>query len=181
MCTGWCGTGETDPRQVSRLVLSLTTLPCCSAEPEASESPEPWQHGDGLTISTASVLNFCTCGRDDEMLDSGNLAKTCWPFWPIWVKSWNPIEDSSNCQNFECHQTARCFCVSYWGLICFYVLQEHLQQCLFESVQCTNDGCCDQILRKDLKDHLSQHCKFREEMCQYCNKYVVLINIKVRL
>lgn len=56
--------------------------------------------------------------------------------------------------------------------------QEHLQQCLFESVQCTNDGCCDQILRKDLKDHLSQHCKFREEMCQYCNKYVVLINIK---
>ncbi|OXB58741.1 hypothetical protein ASZ78_000082, partial [Callipepla squamata] len=56
--------------------------------------------------------------------------------------------------------------------------QEHLQQCLFESVQCTNDGCCDQILRRDLKDHLSRHCKFREEMCQYCNKYVVLINMK---
>lgn len=68
-----------------------------------------------------------------------------------------------------------------WGLICCCMLQEHLQQCLFESVQCTNDGCCDQILRKDLKEHLSQHCKFREEMCQYCNKYVVLINIKVRL
>lgn len=68
-----------------------------------------------------------------------------------------------------------------WGLICCCVLQEHLQQCLFESVQCTNDGCTDQIPRKDLKEHLSQHCKFREEMCQYCNKSVVLHNIKVRL
>ncbi|XP_061204365.1 TNF receptor-associated factor 5 isoform X3 [Neopsephotus bourkii] len=56
--------------------------------------------------------------------------------------------------------------------------QEHLQQCLFESVPCSNDGCCDQVLRKDLEEHLSQHCKFREEMCQYCNKYVVLVNIK---
>ncbi|NWI02711.1 TRAF5 factor, partial [Tichodroma muraria] len=56
--------------------------------------------------------------------------------------------------------------------------QEHLQQCLFESMQCTNDGCRDQILRKDLKEHLSQHCKFREERCQYCNTYVVLINVK---
>lgn len=76
--------------------------------------------------------------------------------------------------NWRCRET-------HWALICCYVLQEHLQQCLFESLQCTNDGCFDQILRKDLKDHLSQHCKFREEMCQYCNKYVMLINIKVRL
>lgn len=68
-----------------------------------------------------------------------------------------------------------------WGLICCCVLQEHLQQCLFESVQCSNDGCGEQILRKDLKEHLSRQCKFREEMCQYCNKYVVLVNIKVRL
>ncbi|XP_068024856.1 TNF receptor-associated factor 5 isoform X4 [Melanerpes formicivorus] len=56
--------------------------------------------------------------------------------------------------------------------------QEHLQQCLFERVQCTNDGCGEQILRKDLKEHLSQHCQFREERCQYCDKYVVFINIK---
>ncbi|XP_068024857.1 TNF receptor-associated factor 5 isoform X5 [Melanerpes formicivorus] len=57
--------------------------------------------------------------------------------------------------------------------------QEHLQQCLFERVQCTNDGCGEQILRKDLKEHLSQHCQFREERCQYCDKYVVFINIKI--
>ncbi|CAM4538769.1 TNF receptor-associated factor 5 isoform X1 [Caretta caretta] len=56
--------------------------------------------------------------------------------------------------------------------------QDHLQQCLFESVQCTNDECQDQILRKDLKDHLSLHCKFREEICQYCNQYVVSIHLK---
>lgn len=68
-----------------------------------------------------------------------------------------------------------------WGLICCCTLQEHLQQCLFESVPCTNDGCCDHILRKDLEEHLSRHCKFREEMCQYCNKHVVLVNIKVRM
>ncbi|XP_019371961.1 PREDICTED: TNF receptor-associated factor 5 isoform X1 [Gavialis gangeticus] len=56
--------------------------------------------------------------------------------------------------------------------------RDHLQQCCFENVQCTNDGCHDQVLRKDLKDHLSLQCRFREEKCQYCNNYVVSINLK---
>ncbi|XP_029449127.1 TNF receptor-associated factor 5 isoform X2 [Rhinatrema bivittatum] len=56
--------------------------------------------------------------------------------------------------------------------------EEHLKQCLFETVECSNDGCHDIMLRKDLKDHLHHQCKFREEMCQYCKQRIVSINLK---
>ncbi|XP_038617396.1 TNF receptor-associated factor 5 [Tachyglossus aculeatus] len=56
--------------------------------------------------------------------------------------------------------------------------QDHLQQCLFQPVQCSNENCQEEVLRKDMKDHLGCHCKFREEKCQYCQKYVVAINLQ---
>ncbi|XP_050637031.1 TNF receptor-associated factor 5 isoform X4 [Macaca thibetana thibetana] len=56
--------------------------------------------------------------------------------------------------------------------------QDHLQQCLFQAVQCSNENCQEPVLRKDLKEHLSAYCQFREEKCLYCKKDVVVINLQ---
>jgi len=56
--------------------------------------------------------------------------------------------------------------------------QDHLQQCLFQAVQCSNENCQEQVLRKDLKEHLSARCHFREEKCLYCKKDVVVIYLQ---
>ncbi|XP_054838054.1 TNF receptor-associated factor 5 [Eublepharis macularius] len=57
--------------------------------------------------------------------------------------------------------------------------QDHLQQCLFESIQCINEGCCENVLQKDLKEHLDLQCNYRKKLCQYCNQPIILINLKV--
>nr|XP_044999111.1 TNF receptor-associated factor 5 isoform X3 [Jaculus jaculus] len=57
-------------------------------------------------------------------------------------------------------------------------LQDHLQQCSFQAVPCSNENCPDAMLRKDLKEHLSAYCRFREEKCLYCKKYIVVINLQ---
>lgn len=36
------------------------------------------------------------------------------------------------------------------------------------------------MLRKDLKEHLSAYCQFREEKCLYCKRGVVVTNLQVR-
>ncbi|XP_074078701.1 TNF receptor-associated factor 5 [Macrotis lagotis] len=56
--------------------------------------------------------------------------------------------------------------------------QDHLLQCLFQSVQCSNECCQERVLRKDLKDHLDLYCQFREETCPYCQKEIVVINLQ---
>ncbi|XP_063564860.1 TNF receptor-associated factor 5 isoform X3 [Gorilla gorilla gorilla] len=56
--------------------------------------------------------------------------------------------------------------------------EDHLQQCLFQAVQCSNEKCREAVLRKDLKEHLSAYCQFREEKCLYCKKDVVVINLQ---
>nr|XP_034967160.1 TNF receptor-associated factor 5 isoform X2 [Zootoca vivipara]XP_034967161.1 TNF receptor-associated factor 5 isoform X2 [Zootoca vivipara]XP_034967162.1 TNF receptor-associated factor 5 isoform X2 [Zootoca vivipara]XP_034967163.1 TNF receptor-associated factor 5 isoform X2 [Zootoca vivipara]XP_034967164.1 TNF receptor-associated factor 5 isoform X2 [Zootoca vivipara] len=56
--------------------------------------------------------------------------------------------------------------------------QDHLQQCLFESVQCTNEGCCEKMIRKDLQEHLGLQCSYRKELCQYCKECVTSIDLK---
>ncbi|XP_074207961.1 TNF receptor-associated factor 5 isoform X3 [Camelus bactrianus] len=56
--------------------------------------------------------------------------------------------------------------------------QDHLQQCLFQAVQCSNENCREPVLRKGLKEHLSAYCQFREEKCLYCKKDVVVINLQ---
>ncbi|XP_075451815.1 TNF receptor-associated factor 5 isoform X2 [Ascaphus truei] len=59
--------------------------------------------------------------------------------------------------------------------------QDHLGQCLFESIQCTNEGCHDKMLRKDLKDHLEMQCTLREEMCRYCKHNMAAINLQIHV
>lgn len=63
---------------------------------------------------------------------------------------------------------------------CHCLLQDHLQQCLFQAVQCCNERCREPVLRKDLKEHASTYCQFREEKCLYCKKDVVVINLQVK-
>lgn len=65
-------------------------------------------------------------------------------------------------------------------LACCYLSQDHLQHCLFQAVQCSNESCREPVLRKDLKEHLSADCPFREEKCLYCKKDVVVINLQVK-
>ena len=65
-------------------------------------------------------------------------------------------------------------------LACGCLLQDHLQHCLFQPVQCSNENCREPVLRKDLKEHLSAYCQFREEKCLYCKKDVVVINLQVK-
>ncbi|XP_039215592.1 TNF receptor-associated factor 5 isoform X1 [Crotalus tigris] len=62
--------------------------------------------------------------------------------------------------------------------LCLGRYQDHLQQCLFETVQCTNEGCHEKIVLKDLKEHLIQQCNFRKEQCQYCKQPVISVNLK---
>ncbi|XP_029480909.1 TNF receptor-associated factor 5-like isoform X1 [Oncorhynchus nerka] len=47
-------------------------------------------------------------------------------------------------------------------------LQEHLQACQFESLQCSNAGCSETMQRKDLQEHLRISCSYRMEPCHYC-------------
>ncbi|KAB1258868.1 TNF receptor-associated factor 5 [Camelus dromedarius] len=63
-------------------------------------------------------------------------------------------------------------------LACCDLFQDHLQQCLFQAVQCSNENCREPVLRKGLKEHLSAYCQFREEKCLYCKKDVVVINLQ---
>ncbi|KAK1329336.1 hypothetical protein QTO34_011519 [Cnephaeus nilssonii] len=56
--------------------------------------------------------------------------------------------------------------------------EDHLLQCLFQAVPCSNESCRQLVLRKDLKEHLSADCPFREEKCIYCKKEVVVINLQ---
>ncbi|XP_073904483.1 TNF receptor-associated factor 5 isoform X1 [Castor canadensis] len=55
---------------------------------------------------------------------------------------------------------------------------DHLQQCSFQSVPCSNENCWEAVLRKDLKEHLGAYCQFREERCLYCKKDVAVINLQ---
>ncbi|XP_028676130.1 TNF receptor-associated factor 5 isoform X1 [Erpetoichthys calabaricus] len=57
-------------------------------------------------------------------------------------------------------------------------LQDHLKQCPYESVQCTNKGCTVALFRKDVKEHIKNECKYRLEPCSYCQTYVMVLQVK---
>lgn len=58
--------------------------------------------------------------------------------------------------------------------------QDHLQHCSFQAVPCPNESCREAMLRKDVKEHLSASCRFREEKCLYCKRDIVVTNLQVR-
>lgn len=57
--------------------------------------------------------------------------------------------------------------------------QDHLGQCLYEMVMCSNTGCHDKVIRKDLENHLTTQCKLRDETCEYCKKSMTSINLQI--
>ncbi|XP_068135793.1 TNF receptor-associated factor 5 [Hyperolius riggenbachi] len=57
--------------------------------------------------------------------------------------------------------------------------QDHLAQCLYEVVLCSNIGCHEKVCRKDLETHLLTQCELRDAMCQYCSKSMTSIDLQV--
>ncbi|XP_051979546.1 TNF receptor-associated factor 5-like [Xyrauchen texanus] len=49
-------------------------------------------------------------------------------------------------------------------------LQDHLKTCQYEQLRCSNSGCPDILLRKNLSDHQRNICSFRLESCQHCRQ-----------
>uniref|UniRef100_A0A8C5PEP9 TNF receptor-associated factor n=1 Tax=Leptobrachium leishanense TaxID=445787 RepID=A0A8C5PEP9_9ANUR len=59
--------------------------------------------------------------------------------------------------------------------------QEHIAQCLYETIQCTNKGCLDQMPRKHLQNHLDSECELRVEICTYCKQSMTLVILKIHV
>ncbi|XP_069624650.1 TNF receptor-associated factor 5 [Ranitomeya imitator] len=57
--------------------------------------------------------------------------------------------------------------------------QDHLGQCLYETITCTNTGCHDKVIRKDLDNHVTTQCQQRDETCAYCNKSMTSIDLQI--
>uniref|UniRef100_A0A671N5N6 TNF receptor-associated factor n=1 Tax=Sinocyclocheilus anshuiensis TaxID=1608454 RepID=A0A671N5N6_9TELE len=49
-------------------------------------------------------------------------------------------------------------------------LQGHLKACQYERLRCSNSGCNDTVLRKNLLDHQRKVCSFRLESCHHCRQ-----------
>ncbi|XP_073409510.1 TNF receptor-associated factor 5 isoform X2 [Dendrobates tinctorius] len=57
--------------------------------------------------------------------------------------------------------------------------QDHLGQCLYETITCTNAGCHDKVIRKDLDNHVTSQCEQRDETCAFCNKSMTSIDLQI--
>ncbi|XP_051550448.1 TNF receptor-associated factor 5-like isoform X2 [Myxocyprinus asiaticus] len=49
-------------------------------------------------------------------------------------------------------------------------LQDHLKACQYEQLICSNSGCIEILLRKNLSEHQRNVCSFRLESCQHCRQ-----------
>ena len=59
------------------------------------------------------------------------------------------------------------------------ILEDHVKDCGFGPVKCSNDGCELIMNRKDQAYHESNDCHFREGKCDVCGKYVAHGNRKL--
>jgi len=56
-------------------------------------------------------------------------------------------------------------------------LENHLENgCEFQMLNCGNEDCTTQVMRKDLEDH-HRDCEFRQVKCSYCEKDVSLAKL----
>ncbi|KAK1160712.1 TNF receptor-associated factor 3-like isoform X1 [Acipenser oxyrinchus oxyrinchus] len=58
------------------------------------------------------------------------------------------------------------------------LLLEHLQDCPYYEITCPRAECKDTFLRKDVSDHLETKCKYRDTICTYCKRTVLLADQK---
>lgn len=47
--------------------------------------------------------------------------------------------------------------------------EDHAASCELETVACPK-GCDSQMLRKDITEHVKEHCQYRVYTCEYCGK-----------
>ncbi|KAK6488733.1 TNF receptor-associated factor 5-like [Huso huso] len=127
----------------------------------------PHQTGCGHIFCYQCITTFLEC----------NSAPTC-PIDNVLIKS-NEVFQDNCCKrevlNLEIYCTNSPNCSSKVTLC---RLKDHLEQCQYESLQCTHAGCTDRMFRKDLKEHLKNICKYRVEPCPHCQTHLVLIHLK---
>ena len=57
--------------------------------------------------------------------------------------------------------------------------QDHEDVCEFREIHCVHPKCGILVQRSDLANHLENSCSYREEMCRYCEKKIVFVDMKV--
>ncbi|XP_058147332.1 TNF receptor-associated factor 3 isoform X2 [Dasypus novemcinctus] len=55
----------------------------------------------------------------------------------------------------------------------------HLKNdCQFEELPCVRADCKEKVLRKDLRAHVDQACKYREATCSHCKRQVPMVTLQ---
>ena len=54
------------------------------------------------------------------------------------------------------------------------LLQDHMQNCQFVTVECRNPGCYQQVPLSEAEDHLKNKCPSRLVECEECGKKCVI-------
>ncbi|MBN3302862.1 TRAF3 factor, partial [Amia calva] len=55
---------------------------------------------------------------------------------------------------------------------------DHLNVCPYFEVPCPHNKCKDKMMRKDISEHLSRKCKYRESTCEFCKRKMSLTEIQ---
>ena len=63
--------------------------------------------------------------------------------------------------------------------IVIFTFQEHEQICEFVEIPCVHPECGTLVQRSDLANHLQNSCGYREELCSYCEKRIVMADMTV--
>lgn len=103
------------------------------------------------SILSQSYWNISSCNQDYE---------NNWFIRPKWCKSYERLV--------------------FVYLFCFF-FQKHEACCSFMGVKCTNKGCKETPLQKDLQEHLIKECLMRTQLCEYCKTSFLFCKGKVKL
>ena len=58
-------------------------------------------------------------------------------------------------------------------------LQDHEDVCEFGEIHCVHPKCEKLLQRFELANHLENSCNYREELCCYCEKRIVVVDMMV--
>ena len=54
--------------------------------------------------------------------------------------------------------------------------QKHQSECLFNAVECPNEGCKEKLTRRDMNNHKITECVWRGVSCEYCRGTFIVKN-----
>ncbi|XP_066025814.1 TNF receptor-associated factor 4-like [Pocillopora verrucosa] len=55
-------------------------------------------------------------------------------------------------------------------------VQKHQSECLFNAVECPNEGCKEKLTMRDMNNHMTTECVWREVSCEYCRGSFIVKN-----